>query len=57
MGKSEEDSVVDPALRVHGVRGLRIVDASVFPEQVSGHPTSVIIAMAERLADIIKGVV
>ncbi|KAI0742838.1 GMC oxidoreductase [Daedaleopsis nitida] len=54
MGKSEEDSVVDSELRVHGVHGLRVVDASVFPEQVSGHPTAVIIAMAERAADLIK---
>lgn len=39
MGKEgERESVVDSQLRVHGVQGLRVVDASVFPSQISGHP-------------------
>jgi choline dehydrogenase len=57
MGSSPSTSVLDSRLKVHGVEGLRVCDASAFPTQVSGHPTAVIIAMAERAADLIKGVV
>uniref|UniRef100_A0A1Q3FSG1 Putative glucose dehydrogenase/choline dehydrogenase/mandelonitrile lyase gmc oxidoreductase family n=1 Tax=Culex tarsalis TaxID=7177 RepID=A0A1Q3FSG1_CULTA len=45
--------VVDSQLRVNGVNGLRVVDASVFPAPVSGTPNSVIIAVAERASDMI----
>jgi choline dehydrogenase len=38
MGQNEKDSVVNPELKVHGVAGLRVADASIFPEQISGHP-------------------
>jgi len=55
MGCDPTTSVVDPSLRVHGIKNLRIVDASIFPNQVSGHPTAPIIAAAERCADLIKG--
>ena len=48
------NSVVDLELRVHGVRGLRVCDASVFPDTVSGHPAIPVMAVAERAADIIK---
>lgn len=54
MGKSPEDSVVDSNLRVHGIAGLRCMDASVFPTQVSGHPCAVVVAMAEKAAVLIK---
>ncbi|KAI0327372.1 GMC oxidoreductase [Cubamyces sp. BRFM 1775] len=54
MGNNPKTSAVDPYLRVHGVEALRVMDASVFPDQVSGHPCAVIVAMAERAADLIQ---
>ncbi|KAJ7222417.1 GMC oxidoreductase [Mycena pura] len=54
MGASPETSVVDPQLRVHGVAGLRVADASVFPTSVAGHPCAVVIALAEKASDLIK---
>jgi choline dehydrogenase len=56
MGSTLDNSVVDPRLQVHGIKSLRVVDASIFPIQLSGHPTAPIIALAERAADLIKGV-
>ncbi|XP_046609702.1 neither inactivation nor afterpotential protein G-like isoform X1 [Neodiprion virginianus] len=54
MGNRHDNrAVVDEHLRVIGVNGVRIVDASILPSPISGMPNSVIIAMAERAADII----
>ncbi|WP_405877961.1 GMC family oxidoreductase N-terminal domain-containing protein [Streptomyces sp. NBC_01384] len=50
----DDDSVVDPRLRVHGVSGLRVVDAAVMPTVPSGNPHTAIVAVAERAADLIK---
>ncbi|XP_015123344.1 neither inactivation nor afterpotential protein G isoform X1 [Diachasma alloeum] len=55
MGDDRE-AVVDRKLRVHGIKKLRIVDASILPTPISGTPNSVIIAMAERAADVILNV-
>ena len=47
-------AVVDPQLRVRGVDGLRVVDASVMPAVPSGNCHTAIVAIAERTADLIK---
>ncbi|EIM79458.1 GMC oxidoreductase [Stereum hirsutum FP-91666 SS1] len=54
ISRTPETGAVDPTLRVHGVKGLRVCDASVFPTQMSGHPVAIVVAMAEKLADMIK---
>jgi len=46
--------VVDDKLRVHGVNGLRVCDASVFPQIISSHLQAPVVMVAERCADWIK---
>ena len=50
-----EDAVVDAELRVHGVPGLRVVDASVMPEIIAGNTATPTIMIAEKAADMILG--
>jgi choline dehydrogenase len=51
---SDRDSVVDSHLRVRGVDGLRVVDASVIPLITHGHTHAPTVMLAERAADLIR---
>lgn len=53
MGQ-DDGAVVDPALRVRGVRGLRVVDASVMPNVTSTNTNATVLMLAERAAELIK---
>lgn len=52
--RSDPDAVVDPQLRVYGVRGLRVVDASIMPAIPVGHVNAGIYMIGEKAADMIK---
>ena len=53
MGSGPMD-VVDAQLRVHGVQGLRVVDASIMPSIVGGNTNAPVIAIAEKAADLLR---
>ncbi len=50
-----EDAVVDAELRVRGVAGLRVADASVMPRVVGGNTNAPVIMIGEKASDIILG--
>ena len=54
MGK-DENAVVGLDFRVRGVDGLRVVDASVFPDLTGGNINAVVMMVAEKASDVIRG--
>lgn len=56
MGNQDDPRrVVDPQLRVCGIDGLRVVDASVMPDLVGGNINAVVMMIAEKAADLVRG--
>jgi choline dehydrogenase len=55
MSDTHEQAVVDSQLRVHGLRGLRVIDASIMPVIPGGNTNAPTIMVAERGADLIRG--
>ncbi|WP_329576282.1 MULTISPECIES: GMC family oxidoreductase [unclassified Streptomyces] len=53
---TDDQAVVDLELRVHGIDGLRVVDASVLPTVPGANVNATVIAVAERAADLIRGI-
>ncbi|XP_076181609.1 glucose dehydrogenase [FAD, quinone] [Ptiloglossa arizonensis] len=51
---TDPTAVVDPTLKVIGIKGLRVGDASIIPEIVSGHTNVPVLMIAEKLSDMIK---
>ena len=49
-------AVVDPQLRVHGVTGLRVADASVMPTLVGGNTNAPTIMIGEKASDLVRGI-
>ncbi|KAH1016651.1 hypothetical protein HUJ04_007835 [Dendroctonus ponderosae] len=54
MGNDTQNSVVSSTLKVHGIDKLRVVDAGVIPQQISGHISTPVMMIAEKAADLIK---
>jgi choline dehydrogenase len=54
MGYSPQEAVVDSTLKVHGITGLRVIDASIMPNVTRGNVNAPIIMIAEKGSDLIK---
>ena len=54
MGPSPRKAVVDSTLKVHGIKGLRVIDASIMPSVTSGNINAPVIMIAEKGSDLIK---
>jgi len=55
MGPDPREAVVDSQLRVHGIAGLRVADASIFPSVTSGNTNAPAMMVGEKAADILSG--
>lgn len=55
MGTDPQHSVVDPQLKVHGLQGLRVADASIYPRLVGANTNASVVAIAEKCADMMLG--
>jgi choline dehydrogenase-like flavoprotein len=55
MSDTHEQAVVDSQLRVHGLQGLRVIDASVMPTISGGNTNAPTMMIAEKAADLIRG--
>jgi choline dehydrogenase len=55
MGPASDPlAVVDHELKVHGIAGLRVADASIMPELVNANPNATVYMIAEKAADMIR---
>jgi choline dehydrogenase len=52
---TDEAAVVDPLLRVHGVEGLRVADASIMPAVTTGNTNAPSLMIGERVAGFVAG--
>jgi choline dehydrogenase len=52
---SDANAVLDPELRLRGMSGLRVADASVIPSIIGGNTNAAIVMIAEKAADLLRG--